>query len=58
MKPNSQAVFNALMDLINNAGMRQDIATSGYESVKDLTLQNMCLKFEKILMQYSFRNKS
>ncbi|NEU83752.1 glycosyltransferase [Nostoc sp. UIC 10630] len=57
-EPNSQAVFNALMDLINNAGMRQNIATSGYESVKDLTLQNMCMKFEKILMEYSFRIKS
>ncbi|MHC5822966.1 MAG: glycosyltransferase, partial [Nostoc sp.] len=57
-EPNSEAVFNALRNLTNNAGMRQKIATSGYESVQDLTLQNMCLQFEKIIMEYSFKTKS
>ncbi|MCC5617186.1 glycosyltransferase [Nostoc sp. CHAB 5836] len=57
-EPNSEAVFNALMNLVNNAQMRQKVATAGYESVQHLKLQNMCLQFEEILMEYSFKTKN
>jgi O-antigen biosynthesis protein len=56
-EPNSEAVFKALMTLTTNDEMRRNIANSGYESVRQLTLQNMCLQFEKILMEYSFSSE-
>ena len=57
-EPNSEAVFRALVTLTNNDKMRQNMANSAYESVRHLTLHNMCLQFEKILMEYSFRVES
>ncbi|AFZ20917.1 rhamnosyltransferase WsaF family glycosyltransferase [Allocoleopsis franciscana] len=54
-EPNSQAVSEALMELVNNPVLRREIASAGYESAKTLTVARMCSKFEQLLNQYTFR---
>lgn len=54
-EPNDQAVFEALMRLVNKPVLRREIALTGYESAKELTVERMCSQFEQLLNQYSFR---
>lgn len=52
---NAQAVFEALIKLANDVELRQKIATAGYESVKNLTVENMCSQFEELLQKFCFQ---
>jgi glycosyltransferase involved in cell wall biosynthesis/2-polyprenyl-3-methyl-5-hydroxy-6-metoxy-1,4-benzoquinol methylase len=54
-KPNAQAVCDTLLKLVNDHELRKSIATSGFNSVKHLTIENMCSQFEIFLRQYSFQ---
>ncbi len=54
-EPNSQAVSEALIKLVNKPELRRQIAIAGYESAKKLTVERMCSQFEQLLNQYSFR---
>jgi glycosyltransferase involved in cell wall biosynthesis len=56
-EPNVEAVFEALIKVVTNSSLRHKIATSGYHSVKHLTVENMCSQFENIIKKYSFRYK-
>jgi glycosyltransferase involved in cell wall biosynthesis/2-polyprenyl-3-methyl-5-hydroxy-6-metoxy-1,4-benzoquinol methylase len=53
--PHPQAVAEALLKLVQQPVLRQQLAIAGYQSVKQLTVENMCAQFEQLLQQYCFR---
>jgi O-antigen biosynthesis protein len=55
VKPTAQDVCDGLMHLVTDVEKRQMIAKTGFNSVKSLTVENMCSQFESTLKQRCFR---
>lgn len=55
VQPELSPFLEALISLVDDSEFRHKLAVNGYDLVKNLTVENMCQQFEKILHQYSFR---
>ncbi|MDY6902146.1 MAG: glycosyltransferase [Cyanobacteriota bacterium] len=55
VEPELSPFLEALIRLVDDYEFRHKLAMNGYELVKNLTVENMCQQFEKILYQYTFR---